>query len=600
MRISTLQMYSKSINEMLDKQASVSNLQVHIANGKKIFTPSDDPIGASKAILLKEELSRSETYQKNCVYAKNHLEQQESILKSSTNIVQRISELVVQAGSSALSDVDRHAIVEEINVRKKELLDLSNTRNLNGDYFFSGFKSNVEAVKVDNKGDYIYQGDDGQRQLSLGGTTQISSNLSGKAMFFNIQNSELSAKIIAGKSVVSSANSGLVDSLTLPSLSNIDLKINNTTIPAAIPDGVSTTDSSASALSFVQAINSLQSEHKTWASVLPNQINLGIFTPGVILPSQFSINQVPIIDMLGSEGSFIDAINIQSDLTGVSASQPGGAGSAIMLTASDGRNVQIKTNGASVANFSNFDISGGLNLDKVQRAAISLRSDSTIQLGGASPVNLGLAAGNYMVSTNLGSGVLKAEVISEVNNLNKTYSIVFGVGVFNIYDDENPLQPILGFQDRVYNPGEKIKFQDFELELSGNPQTGDVFNLGSEKPAFQDIFKTIDNIIYAVKNFGNDSPRLSYEIGIGLSNLESAQINFSRVHSIIGASLNVTESQLDIQADFQLMTREVLSQIEDLDYAKAISDLTQATFILEAAQKSFIHIQSLSIFNYLR
>ena len=600
MRISTLQMYSKSINEMLDKQASVSNLQVHIANGKKIFTPSDDPIGASKAILLKEELSRSETYQKNCVYAKNHLEQQESILKSSTNIVQRISELVVQAGSSALSDVDRHAIVEEINVRKKELLDLSNTRNLNGDYFFSGFKSNVEAVKVDNKGDYIYQGDDGQRQLSLGGTTQISSNLSGKAMFFNIQNSELSAKIIAGKSVVSSANSGLVDSLTLPSLSNIDLKINNTTIPAAIPDGVSTTDSSASAISFVQAINSLQSEHKTWASVLPNQINLGIFTPGVILPSQFSINQVPIIDMLGSEGSLIDAINIQSDLTGVSASQPGGAGSAIMLTASDGRNVQIKTNGASVANFSNFDISGGLNLDKVQRAAISLRSDSTIQLGGASPVNLGLAAGNYMVSTNLGSGVLKAEVISEVNNLNKTYSIVFGVGVFNIYDDENPLQPILGFQDRVYNPGEKIKFQDFELELSGNLQTGDVFNLGSEKPAFQDIFKTIDNIIYAVKNFGNDSPRLSYEIGIGLSNLESAQINFSRVHSIIGASLNVTESQLDIQADFQLMTREVLSQIEDLDYAKAISDLTQATFILEAAQKSFIHIQSLSIFNYLR
>ena len=600
MRISTLQMYSKSINEMLDKQASVSNLQVHIANGKKIFTPSDDPIGASKAILLKEELSRSETYQKNCVYAKNHLEQQESILKSSTNIVQRISELVVQAGSSALSDVDRYAIVEEINVRKKELFDLSNTRSLNGDYFFSGFKSNVEAVKLDNKGDYIYQGDDGQRQLSLGGTTQISSNLSGKAMFFNIQNSELSAKIIAGKSVVSSANSGLVDSLTLPSLSNIDIKINNTTIPAAMPDGVSTTDSSASALSFVQAINSLQSEHKTWASVLPNQINLGIFTPGVILPSQFSINQVPIIDMLGSEGSLIDAINIQSDLTGVSASQPGGAGSAIMLTASDGRNVQIKTNGASVANFSNFDISGGLNLDKVQRAAISLRSDSTIQLGGASPVNLGLAAGNYMVSTNLGSGVLKAEVISEVNNLNKTYSIVFGVGVFNIYDDENPLQPILGFQDRVYNPGEKIKFQDFELELSGNPQTGDVFNLGSEKPAFQDIFKTIDNIIYAVKNFGNDSPRLSYEIGIGLSNLESAQINFSRVHSIIGASLNVTESQLDIQADFQLMTREVLSQIEDLDYAKAISDLTQATFILEAAQKSFIHIQSLSIFNYLR
>jgi flagellar hook-associated protein 3 len=602
MRISSIQVYSKSVSEMLDKQANVSQMQVHIASGKKIFTPSDDPVGASKAMLLKQELNSSSIYQKNCTYAKNLLEQQENVLTSSINIVQRISELTIQAGNGALSDTDRYAIVQEIDVRKQELFDLANMKDSNGDFAFSGFKSNVSALKITNAGEVIYQGDDGQRQLKLGGSAEISSNLTGKSLFFNINNNNLIANIKSGESVVSSTNSGLVNSSSLPTLSTVDLIINRAKIPATLSDGVSTSDSSGSAIAFVNAINATQLDHKVWASALSNQVNLGIFTNGSISSNELVINQVSIVDPIGTESSLMDAINLQSDLTGVIAEQPGGAGTAIVLTAADGRNIQVKTNGASAATFANFNLSGGVVLDKVQRAGVMLRSTMPIDIGGANPADIGMFAANYPVSVNTGTASIKAEIISPISDLSENYSVIFGTGgtSFSIVNDKNPSKAVTGFENLPYIPGQMVDFQSFRLTLSGSPQAGDTLSLSSEKPAFQNIFKTIDNLMFAIKNYGKEPDRLNYEIGVGLSNLENAQNNFSKIQSIVGASLNVAESQIDIQAEFQLITREVLSQIEDLDYAQAISDLTQATFILEAAQKSFVHIQSLSIFNYLR
>ena len=61
----------------------------------------------------------------------------------------------------------------------------------------------------------------------------------------------------------------------------------------------------------------------------------------------------------------------------------------------------------------------------------------------------------------------------------------------------------------------------------------------------------------------------------------------------------MVSSQADVSSRLELLTRASLSQVEDLDYAEAISSLTQLTFSLEAAQQSFVRIQGLSIFRYL-
>ena len=49
-----------------------------------------------------------------------------------------------------------------------------------------------------------------------------------------------------------------------------------------------------------------------------------------------------------------------------------------------------------------------------------------------------------------------------------------------------------------------------------------------------------------------------------------------------------------------LINTTVTSQLEDLDYAEALSRLSLQSVVLEASQQSFVKVSSLSLFNLLR
>jgi len=51
--------------------------------------------------------------------------------------------------------------------------------------------------------------------------------------------------------------------------------------------------------------------------------------------------------------------------------------------------------------------------------------------------------------------------------------------------------------------------------------------------------------------------------------------------------------------DKQLQYAQTLKDLQDLDYNKALSDLSRQQTVLTAAQKSFQQISQLSLFNYI-
>ena len=51
--------------------------------------------------------------------------------------------------------------------------------------------------------------------------------------------------------------------------------------------------------------------------------------------------------------------------------------------------------------------------------------------------------------------------------------------------------------------------------------------------------------------------------------------------------------------DRGLQYAQSLSQLQDLDYSRALSDFSRQQLALDAAQKSFVKISGLSLFNYL-
>ena len=66
-----------------------------------------------------------------------------------------------------------------------------------------------------------------------------------------------------------------------------------------------------------------------------------------------------------------------------------------------------------------------------------------------------------------------------------------------------------------------------------------------------------------------------------------------------GADQNAIETQLSVIEESALRLRSTLSDLEDLDYAEAISRMNQQKMSLEAALGSFAQVAQLSLFKYL-
>jgi flagellar hook-associated protein 3 FlgL len=67
----------------------------------------------------------------------------------------------------------------------------------------------------------------------------------------------------------------------------------------------------------------------------------------------------------------------------------------------------------------------------------------------------------------------------------------------------------------------------------------------------------------------------------------------------MGAGLRELETLAAGNEGQQLLHDQTLSRLQDLDYNAALSDFARQQLALEAAQKSFMQVVGLSLFDYL-
>lgn len=187
MRISTNQIFLQGLNGMLSQQAKTLQLQQQLSSQKKIQSPSDDPIAAGQITMMEQRISFTENMQKNRDSIVGELSFEESILANFINVLQRLRELQVQAGNTALSETDRKAMSEEAQNILEQLVDLGNTTDSNGFYLFSGSKTLTRPFTI-NAGQYVYNGDQTQRFQLISSGLQIAVNDNGSDIFMRIPN----------------------------------------------------------------------------------------------------------------------------------------------------------------------------------------------------------------------------------------------------------------------------------------------------------------------------------------------------------------------------------------------------------------------------
>ncbi len=167
MRISTSQITSAGIREMLLRQAELQHTQLQLSTQLRVLRPSDDPVAATAITALQNEIAQLEQFNKNTDASKSVNELEEVVLSGVNNVLFRMRELMVSLGNGTYGEDELDSIGVELQERLKQLLGLANSQNANGDYLFSGSKVKVQSFTQDINGNIIYNGDQSQRLLRL-------------------------------------------------------------------------------------------------------------------------------------------------------------------------------------------------------------------------------------------------------------------------------------------------------------------------------------------------------------------------------------------------------------------------------------------------
>lgn len=186
MRVSTASNFLSGLRAIQNLQSALDQTQRQISSGRRLLTPSDDPVAAGRALDLRESLSRLTQFDRNAGVAGNRLALEESSLTSANDVLQRVRELALQANNDTQSDETRALIAIEIRDRLDFLVQIANQKDGSGRYLFSGNLSDTAPVTRSGS-TYTYNGDQGQRLIQIGESRQIADSDPGSDLFFMVR-----------------------------------------------------------------------------------------------------------------------------------------------------------------------------------------------------------------------------------------------------------------------------------------------------------------------------------------------------------------------------------------------------------------------------
>lgn len=208
-------------------------------------------------------------------------------------------------------------------------------------------------------------------------------------------------------------------------------------------------------------------------------------------------------------------------------------------------------------------------------------------------------------SANNGSGVIDVGSVTNPASLTgNNYEITFTVTPLPVktitYEIVNTTTAAVVSTGNPYTSGDAITFDGLQFSIKGEPENGDRFT--AVPSTNESIFKTIDDLINVLSQPTTGQPggtRLINGLNTALQNLGNDLEQILTTRATIGSRLQEVDMLQSVGEDSAIQFQQNLSELQDVDYAKAISDLNQQQVFLEAAQKSFVSVSSLSLFDFI-
>lgn len=185
MRISTNTIYETGTNLMLQQQEALIKTQQQLSTGRRILTPSDDPIAAAQALNISQSASLNEQFSVNRSSASSSLEFEENILSEVKQVLDKVKD-IISAANSPKTDADRLIYATDLRSQLESLVGLANATDEKGQFLFSGYQANTKPF-VQAGLNVQYMGDQGQRLNQVGLSRQLAVSDAGTDIFERIK-----------------------------------------------------------------------------------------------------------------------------------------------------------------------------------------------------------------------------------------------------------------------------------------------------------------------------------------------------------------------------------------------------------------------------
>lgn len=176
-----------------------------------------------------------------------------------------------------------------------------------------------------------------------------------------------------------------------------------------------------------------------------------------------------------------------------------------------------------------------------------------------------------------------------------TFDVTAGITTYTV----DSVPPVTG----TYTSGAPIQFQGLQLTVTDGTApiaTGDTFTVRPVRT--QSLFTTLNDLIQVLEtptSTGTERGNLTYGLGFANRNIDNALDSVLSVRASVGSRLKEIDSLDSAGEERNIQYAQALSELQDVDPYKAISDLTQQQATLEAAQMSFMRISRMSLFDLL-
>ncbi|MDI1471786.1 flagellar hook-associated protein FlgL [Thermodesulfovibrio sp. 1176] len=204
MKVTTGFFYRTFLGDINKQIEEMFKAQRQLATGKRVLSPSDDPVAISRIAKYKSEISALDEYKRVMDTAKIYNSATEKAIDDLKRMLIKAKQYAVQGSTDTLSPTDRLAIAREIDTLIQRSIDTINTK-VSGRYIFAGFKADTAPVNAQNG---LYQSDTNLQYLDISFFLDVAVNLPATEFFTYTATGELaSLKILTPYNQTVSANS---------------------------------------------------------------------------------------------------------------------------------------------------------------------------------------------------------------------------------------------------------------------------------------------------------------------------------------------------------------------------------------------------------